>query len=119
MSTTYRASKTGLSIVEEAQKAKGWKAQSQKWCEQAYVSLSTLRRFRQRNSIRENYFIAICKAVGIDNWQEIVDPNPLPLSNASLLFFAYDDETWVGRKELVHDLTQKLQNRCRLLLITG
>lgn len=32
---------------------------------------------------------------------------------------AYDEETWVGREELVFQLSQKLQGQCRILIITG
>jgi hypothetical protein len=64
---------TGLKRVEEARKQKRWQCQDARWYMDASVSLPVLKRFRAGQSVREEAFIDICKAVGINNWQEIVD----------------------------------------------
>lgn len=47
--------------------------------------------------------------------------NPVTPSStqATLSLSAYDATTWVGRDELITTLTQKLQNGCRILALTG
>lgn len=41
-------------------------------------------------------------------------PSTIPLSLST-----YDESTWVGRDELISDLTQKLESGCRILTILG
>lgn len=68
-----RTSKKGLEIVEAARKQRKWQRQDQAWCTSANVSLATLKRFLEGKSVSESSFQAICKAVCIENYQEIVD----------------------------------------------
>lgn len=75
MAVSVRASKQGLEIVDSARKKKGWLAASCTWCDAAETSLSTLKRFRQGRRIRQDTFVKICSAVGLD-WEEIVDDTP-------------------------------------------
>ena len=79
MAVTVRASKAGLIIVDRARLRKGWKATAPIWCDAAYTSQATLRRFRQGKPIQKDVFIAICKAVGV-NWRDIVDRSDLPFT---------------------------------------
>ncbi|MEB3178142.1 MAG: AAA family ATPase [Nostocaceae cyanobacterium] len=116
MAVSLRASKQGLEIVDTARKKKGWAVTAASWCDAAHTSQATLKRFRQRKAINQDVFVAICKAVGIENWEEIVD-NTLALE-VRPEFFAYDS-SWVGREKLVAELTDKLRGSCRLLLILG
>ncbi len=48
-------------------------------------------------------------------------PDPLPSSPGvnSLSLSTYDESTWVGRDDLISDLTQKLESGCRILTILG
>ena len=118
MAVSLRASQKGLEILDSARKKKGWTAIAPAWAEKANTSVATLKRFRQKKPIQQDVFIEICKAVGIENWEEIVDDR-LPLQIASRVdFFAYDS-SWVGRKQLVTELSEKLRGSCRLLLILG
>jgi hypothetical protein len=70
---SVRASEEGLKRVDRARRRMGWtKTRSKVWWLEANVAQATLRRFwKQRISL--DGFIAICKAVGIDDWQEIVN----------------------------------------------
>ncbi len=73
MAISLRASKQGLEIVEAKRKNKGWGATAVAWYSAANTSEATLKRFRRGIPIDRDVFIAICKAVGIDNWEEIID----------------------------------------------
>jgi hypothetical protein len=73
MAVTLKASKQGRRIVDEARKRKGWTALADVWCKAASVSESTLKRFREMKAIEREAFICICKAVGVDNWEKIVE----------------------------------------------
>ncbi len=117
MGATLRASEKGLEIVDRARKNKGWSKQERAWYELAYVSLATLKRFWQRKNITRDYFIAICQIVGIDRWETIVDSNPQN-KDIKADFYVYD-EFWVGREKLVRDLSEKLSDSCRLLILLG
>jgi hypothetical protein len=118
MAVTIRASKQGLEIVDQARRKKGWKATAAAWYQDANTTQATLKRFRRGLPIQQDAFIGICQAVGIENWQEIVDDSPPPPTDSRPEFFAYD-EAWVGREQLVTQLNQKLRGRCRLLLLVG
>ncbi|NER35796.1 MAG: ATP-binding protein [Oscillatoria sp. SIO1A7] len=73
MAGVLRASEEGLRIVDLARRNPGWNKSSQIWCQAALTSKATLKRFWARKPIRRQTFIDICKAVGIDNWEDIVD----------------------------------------------
>jgi tetratricopeptide (TPR) repeat protein len=73
MAATLRASKEGLAIIERERKKKGWKATAVSWYQAANTSEATLKRFRRGLPIQQNIFVDICKAVGIEKWEEIVD----------------------------------------------
>jgi hypothetical protein len=70
---SVKASEAGLKRVNLARRRMGWtKTRSKVWWLEANVSQATLRRF-WKQSISLDGFISICKAVGIEDWQEIVD----------------------------------------------
>ncbi|KYC34656.1 hypothetical protein WA1_50535 [Scytonema hofmannii PCC 7110] len=118
MAVTLKASKQGLEIVDKARRKKGWKATAPAWYDAANTSVATLKRFRRRIPIDRDVFVAICKAVGINNWEVIVDDTPMLQADSRPDFFSYDD-AWVGREQLVNELSTKLRGSCRLLLILG
>ncbi|BAY14163.1 NB-ARC domain-containing protein [Calothrix sp. NIES-2098] len=100
MAISLRASKQGLKIVDQARRKKGWAATSVTWCEAAQTTESTLKRFRRGEPIDRDVFVAICDAVGIKNWEEIVDDTPRsqkPTNNF--------------REAKVNDLEKKTQHR--------
>jgi WD40 repeat protein len=81
MATTLSASVKGLEIVDRARRRKGWNKTVEAWQDFAKVSKSTLDRFWMRKSIKHENFIAICSAVGIDDWEQIIDLPPLEPTN--------------------------------------
>jgi hypothetical protein len=76
MAISLRASKQGLEIVDAKRKKKDWGATAVAWYSAANTSVATLKRFRRGIPIDRDVFIAICKAVGIENWEEIIDKTP-------------------------------------------
>ena len=81
MATTLSASVKGLEIVDRARRRKGWNKTVAAWQDFAKVSKSTLDRFWMRKPITHENFIAICSAVGIEDWEQIVDLPPLEPTN--------------------------------------
>jgi hypothetical protein len=118
MAATIRASKQGREIVDQARKKKGWTIKAAAWYQNANTSEATLKRFRRGLAIQQDAFIGICRAVGIENWQEIVDDSPQAQTDFRPEFSQYD-AAWVGREQLVAELSDKLQRSCRLLILLG
>ncbi len=118
MAATLRASKQGLKIVDRERKKKGWTAIAAAWCHAAQTTPATLKRFRRGMPIQQDVFILICQAVGIENWEEIVDDRLLPQTDFKPEFSQYDD-AWVGREQLVAELSEKLRGTYRLLILVG
>jgi hypothetical protein len=118
MAATLRASESGLKIVDMARKKKGLNKHALRWYCEAQTSKSVLKRFWRRIPIEQPAFVNICKAVEVDNWEDIVDDSPLSQTDSRAEFFACD-EAWVGRKDLISQLAQKVQGSCRLLILLG
>lgn len=118
MAATLRASESGLKIVDMARRKKGLIKKASSWCDDAHISEGTLGRFWRKIPIQQDSFVNICKAVAVDNWEDIVDNSPLSQTDSRAEFFACDD-AWVGRKDLISELTQKVQGSCRLLILLG
>ncbi|MEB3340744.1 NB-ARC domain-containing protein [Okeania sp.] len=116
MAATIAASEQGLKIIDMARKKKGWNKYESAWHDLAFTSKATLKRFWQGKAIAQDTFINICKTVG-ENWEKIVDNNPLSRSKKKD-FFAYD-YAWVGRENLVTELTNKIKDTCRVAIIVG
>ncbi len=128
MANSLPASKSGLAIIDQARKKKGWNKDSPIWIDAANkllqatpngsVSRSTLQRFWQKQAIRQENFVAICKAVGIENWEEIVDNTPTQQALSYMEFIVYDD-AWVGRETLIQQLSASVNSSCHVLLLVG
>ncbi len=118
MAVTLRASKQGLEIVERERRKKGWCADDLDWYGAAQTSQATLKRFRRRTAIQQDAFIGLCQAVGIENWEAIVDNTPIQKSTSYMDFIVYDD-AWVGRENLIQQLSDRLKSSCRFLLLVG
>jgi hypothetical protein len=118
MATSLIASKEGLKIVDRERRKKGWQATAASWFWAANTSEATLKRFRRRVPIQQDVFVAICKAVGIENWEEIVDNTPTMQTSWYMDFSVYDD-AWVGRESLIQQLSDKVRSSCRVLLLVG
>ena len=95
------------------------------------IALSTVSRFCRGIRVSIASFEQICEALGLEPREIIRSPSVeartvetqssgiqnIPVANTTQ-FFAYDP-FWVGRTALVDTLTERLNNNCRLLLLTG
>lgn len=73
MADSLKASTKGLEIVDRARRQKGWNKAAEIWCDAALTSKATLKRFWAQQPIQEETFIRICRAVGLESWQEIIE----------------------------------------------
>jgi hypothetical protein len=112
-----RASVSGLEKVDRARKNKKWNKHATAWCEEAFVTEPTLRRFWARVKILRESFDHICRAVNLnpeDIYEQEENVNSLPEMELAVL-----DEEWVGRENILTDLVEKLENQHRIVLILG
>ncbi|MGB3509875.1 MAG: NB-ARC domain-containing protein [Microcoleaceae cyanobacterium] len=117
MAVTLKASQEGLQKIDIARKKKGWTKTEDAWWGLALTSQATLKRFWRALPIDRDAFISICQNVGI-NWEEIADETTSLSQKSTVEFFAYDD-AWVGREDLIVELTTKVKESCRLLILVG
>lgn len=82
MAASLPVSAHGLKTVDACRKLKGWKKLDEDWAELAGVSTTTLRRFWEGRCIRQAHFKAICQAVGLEDWQALVDRKGLVCSSS-------------------------------------
>ena len=101
MAVTLKTDRRGLAIIDRARINKDWSALALSWCEAANVSLSTLKRFRERKAIQKDSFIAICRAVGVEDWQRIVATTE---ENISVLRRKYQQSKRVIAEEVLSNL---------------
>jgi transcriptional regulator with XRE-family HTH domain len=111
-----RASEEGIKRFKQARDLKGWNQNADSLTSRIGITRSTVQRFEQGNPIRQDSFIALCKAVGIENWKAMVDNSP---TQASYMEFVAYDNTWVGRETLIQQLSDRVQSSCRVLLLVG
>ncbi|BAY70020.1 NB-ARC domain-containing protein [Anabaena sp. FACHB-709] len=125
MSNSLKASTTGLTIVDKARKRLGWtKTSTARWWQDAHTSRATLRRFWQGDRIQQEIFIAICQAVGINDWQSIAEIPHTDLEELSTQYLDWDEapdvESFYGRIQELAQIEQWiLAHRCKLITITG
>ena len=77
MAGLLRASEEGLKIIDMVRHNFGWNKTEDTWCKAALTSKATLKRFWAQNRIRRETFIDICKVVGINNWEDIIERNDI------------------------------------------
>jgi DNA polymerase III delta prime subunit len=77
MAGLLRASEEGLTIINLMRRNLRWNKTEVTWCLSALTSQATLKRFWARRPIRRETFIDICKAVGINNWEDIIERNDI------------------------------------------
>ncbi|GET37749.1 ATP-binding protein [Microseira wollei] len=122
MAATLKASKEGLEIVDIARRKKGWTKHSPKWSQPEKTDIITpiasLKRFWRRIPIDRDAFVEICKRVGVNDWEEIVDHTPTQQTVSYMEFSVYDD-AWVGRETLIQLLSDRVNSSCRVLLLVG
>ncbi|MBD2301620.1 NB-ARC domain-containing protein [Nostoc sp. FACHB-190] len=125
MSNSLKASTTGLVIVDKARKRLGWtKTSTARWWQDAHTSRATLRRFWQGDRIQQEIFIAICQAVGINDWQSIAEIPNADFEETSTQYLDWDEapdvESFYGRNQELTQLEEWIVgDRCKLIIITG
>ncbi|BBD60874.1 NB-ARC domain-containing protein [Nostoc sp. HK-01] len=125
MSNSLNASTTGLAIVDKARKRLGWtKTSTARWWQDAHTSRATLRRFWQGDRIQQEIFIAICQAVGINDWQSIAEIPNADFEETSTQYLDWDEapdvESFYGRNQELTQLEEWIVgDRCKLIIITG
>lgn len=116
--STLKISADGFSIVDRARNEKGWTRQSTAWLTAANTSLATIKRFWRRHPIRQETFIDICQAVGV-NWKEVTEtiPKKEPYTQWDE---APDVSFFCGRTWELNKLKQWLiEDNCRLVGLLG
>ncbi|MEG4318479.1 MULTISPECIES: ATP-binding protein [unclassified Microcoleus] len=97
MAGLLRASEEGLKIIDIVRRNLGWNKSEDTWCKAALTSKATLKRFWAQNRIRRETFIDICKVVGINNWEDIIERNDIKqtelLLAAAIADIALDTQT--------------------------
>jgi hypothetical protein len=124
---TIRASQENLEKIEIAREIKGLTLEE--WALSAYTSVGTLNRFRDGIPIQQSTFVTICRVVGMEKWEDIVDKTPVPRKskkekesnqedNLAINFIAYED-TWVGREITITTIKQNISGSSRIVILNG
>ncbi|NJR75663.1 MAG: ATP-binding protein [Scytonema sp. CRU_2_7] len=112
MADSVRASTRGLEIVEQARQRKGWNKYADIWYQAAHTSQATLKRFwGAKEPIQKDTFIKICEAVGLTNWQDIVEHSQIPITEP--------DTDFVGREEAIAQLNNMVKGGAKIIVIQG
>lgn len=81
------------------------------------ISPQTVKSFFARNKVDRSYFVGICKSLELD-WQDVAELPQEKLLHQVIKFSVYDND-WVGRQTLINDLSDRLRESCRILLLVG
>ena len=126
MGHSVRASAKGLAIANQARQRRGWtKTSTARWWQDAHTSRATLRRFWRGERIQQDAFIAICQAVGLEDWQTIAEVSsqaaPAPAANSRIDWGeAPDIEQFYGREPECQQLQHwVLATTTKLINISG
>ncbi|MBD1885846.1 ATP-binding protein [Microcoleus vaginatus] len=114
---SIRASEKGQKNFKQARNKKGWNQNDPTLLTKGGVYRATVQRLEQGQPIRQENFVALFKAVGIENWEEMVDNSATQASYME--FSVYKHEDWVGRETLIDELSKKVHGSCRVLLLVG
>lgn len=107
MTDTLQLSEGGKETIDRAREQRRLGKTSAIWADLVPTSISTLRRFLDRQRIRPDTFEGLCKVVGV-NWQDVVEvpipPNPdLDEAPDVPIFYGRTDELAVLEKWIVKD----------------
>ncbi|MBW4633507.1 MAG: hypothetical protein KME30_16905 [Iphinoe sp. HA4291-MV1] len=106
-----RASTRGLEIIDEARQRKGWNKTADIWCQTAFTSKATLKRFWAREPIQRQTFIKICQAVGLTSWKDVIERCQIPM--------AEPDPDFVGREEAIAQLNNMVSQGAKIIVVQG
>lgn len=73
MAASVRLSERGKEIADRQRIQKGWNKYEDTWSQSAGTSRATLKRFWQREFIKQENFAAICRSIGLEQWEELAD----------------------------------------------
>lgn len=104
---SIRASKEGRERFEQARNKKGWNQNADALLTKSGVHRSTVQRLERGRAIRQENFVALYKAVGIDDWEAQVDNNVLPQTKA-IPEFSQGEEPKVANSSTCVDAECKL-----------
>ncbi len=105
--------------MDLARRKKGWNRQSTAWCQASLTSMATLKQFWRRQPIQTDSFLRIVKAVGIENWTEIIE-EALPQRQMIDWGEAPDPAFFLGRADDLDILASWiLQDHCKLVTLYG
>ena len=113
---SIRASKEGRENFKQARNKKGWNQNAHALLTKSGVARSTVQRLERGQAIRQDSFVALYKAVGIDDWEAQVDNNVLPQTKAIPEFSQYDsfslgaEESKVANPTICVDAEWKLDS---------
>lgn len=107
--------------MDRLRQLRGWNRQAQAWCQEAFTTKATLKRFWKPEPIQLDTFIRICQAVNVEHWEEIAESLP----SASTVRLARsngmpDVSIFYGRTNELAELTEWIiTDRCRLIALLG
>ncbi|MEC4805108.1 MAG: NB-ARC domain-containing protein [Jaaginema sp. PMC 1079.18] len=130
MADTLKASKQGLAQVDRARQRQGWtKTRTPAWWDAAYTTQATLKRFWRGIAIQRENFIAICQAVGIEDWQQIAEFAEAEVDDLASPQNVISWQNWGEAPEVpyFYGRTWELQqleswiaeDRCKLVMLLG
>jgi transcriptional regulator with XRE-family HTH domain len=86
MANSHIASDKGLQLVNEAREKIGWNRTDKSFLDAAGISKATLNRFyAQKQPIKHETFVAICQAVGINNWKNVIAKTGLSIKKSQVV----------------------------------
>ena len=106
MADSYKLSEQGKVVIDQYRRYKHWIKTSPEWINMAHTSESTLKRFLRGEKISSDHFISICEAVGIEEWQKLVD-------------WEDNDSTRVGSFPTPTATAQKTEQKIRGIAVSG
>jgi len=109
---SIRASQEGIEKFKQARSQKNWNQDADSLTTRIGIQRSTVQRFEKGKPIRQDNFVALCKAVGIEKWEEIVDNSPLQIDSKPYL-------APVGREKDIEDLSQRVNRGAKVIVIQG
>ncbi len=82
---SLKMSASGLEFIDRARQQKRWDKTAEILCDGALTSKATLKRFWRKQPIQQETFIRICRALGVEKWQAVIEgdsENQIPSHSA-------------------------------------
>ena len=115
----FRLTKVGHQLVKDALKDYGSILEFCEKHKEQHLRRQTFTKFYNGEGVQKETAVECCFVLKIPNWEEdwdrIFEVAPDRINNWSV----YNKDSWVGRKQLISELTKKLYGSCRLLSLLG